>query len=85
MRLRDYLSGRGESQLDFAARASVPQSAVSRLCNGGGVRFPTAAKIIRATRESPAPDGGTVTWEDLIPEEPSGGSSVLEPAAEGAA
>lgn len=81
MRLRDYLRARGESESAFAARAGVPQSTINLICQGRGTRVSTAAKIVRASRESPAPDGGTVRFEDLVPHDPRGGSGI---AAKGA-
>jgi predicted transcriptional regulator len=77
MRLSDYLAARGETQVEFSKRAGLPQSAISRACQGEGMRLTTATAIVRATREEPAPDGGTVRFEDLEPSE----DQSEEPAA----
>lgn len=69
MRLRDYLTARAESVASFARRAGMPQQTVSDLLllrGGVGCRASTAARVIAATREEPAPDGGTVTLLDLV-------------------
>jgi len=60
MKLNDYLSARGETQWDFAARAGIYQSAVSRLLNGGDLKGRHWAKIALAT-------GGAVRPEDHWP------------------
>lgn len=73
MRLVDYLEARDESQEAFAKRASrheptgrgISQRTVSRIAAGGSCNATTALAIIRATRQEPAPDGGTVMLEDL--------------------
>jgi predicted transcriptional regulator len=66
MRLPEYLESRGESQAAFARRTGIPQSTVNLICNGKGTRVDTAIRIIQATRDEPAPDGGTVRIEDLV-------------------
>ena len=68
MRLRDYLAKRSETQGEFATRAGISQQAVSKVCNGSACRIDTARQIISASREQPAPCGGTVTYDDLVPE-----------------
>ena len=65
MKLSVYLELRDEKQVEFARRAGLPQSAISRACQGDGMRLATASAIVRASREEPAPDGGTVRFEDL--------------------
>jgi predicted transcriptional regulator len=75
MRLPDYLTARDESQSAFAKRAGLPQSTVNLVCQGSGTRVETALKIIRASRDEPAPGGGTVTLEDLVPVEASEGAA----------
>lgn len=72
MRLRDYLGQRGETQEDFADRSGISQQTVSKVCNGSACRIDTARRIIQASRQDPAPCGGTVTYEDLVPESAAG-------------
>lgn len=67
MRLSEYLAARGESHRSFSGRSRLPQSTVSDIAAGSDCRVSNAMKVIRASREAPAPDGGTVTWEDLTP------------------
>lgn len=66
MRLRDYLAARDESEAAFGRRAGIPQKTVNQIACGAGCYAKTAEKIIRASKEEPAPGGGTVTLEDLI-------------------
>ena len=66
MRLLDYLEARGEKQAAFARRCGVDQRTVNRICLGDGCSAATAHLVIKASREEPAPDGGTVTLEDLV-------------------
>jgi predicted transcriptional regulator len=49
MRLEQYLDQRNETQVDFARRAGIPQSSVSRICTGKDVRGRLWARIIAAT------------------------------------
>lgn len=60
MRLEQYLYERGETQVSFAKRGQIPQSAVSRVVNGGDVRGRYWARITAAT-------GGKVRPEDHFP------------------
>lgn len=76
MKLHEYLSIRGETEEQFEKRSGVPQATLNRVRNGASCRSETALKIIRATREQPAPDGATVTLEDL---------AQLDEAGQGAA
>ena len=69
MKLRDYLDSRGESEAAFARRAGLAQRTVNRVANGGGTSVEIAAEIVRASRAEPDGTGGTVRFEDLIPEE----------------
>ena len=69
MTLRDYLDRRGETQMSFAARAGISQQAVSAICCGRGAGLQTAAKIVAASAEEPAPGGGIVNYRDLFPAE----------------
>lgn len=66
---------RGEKEAAFARRAGLKQSTINLICNGGGTTVGTASKIVHASMQAPAPDGGVVTYEDLIPVESA------EPAA----
>ena len=76
VRLSDYLEARDERESAFARRAGVPQSTINLICHGGGTTVGTAAKIVRASMQAPAPDGGVVTYEDLIPEESGEGTAA---------
>ena len=77
MRLADYLEAKAESESEFARRAGIPQQTVNRVCHGEAIpRGDTMLKIVTATREKPAPDGGTVRFEDLIPEAATGESAA---------
>lgn len=67
MRLADYLSSRGESSGQFAVRAGLVRQTVDYIVGGGKPRIDIAYAIVRASRDEPAPDGGTVTYEDLLP------------------
>ena len=60
MRLEQYLYERNEKQVAFAKRAGIPQSAVSRVCNGGDVRGRYWARITCAS-------GGKVRPEHHFP------------------
>lgn len=62
MTLREYLRLRGETQVDFAERASISQATVSGLVAGKPIdpRASTIAKIAKATK-------GKVTMRDLVP------------------
>lgn len=70
MRLKDYLSAREESEVRFSKRVSVAQATINGICKGKGCRLKTARKIVLASRSEPAPCGGTVTYDDLLPEAP---------------
>lgn len=54
--LREFLSITMESQSAFSARSGVPQSAISRLCNGGDVCGRHWARIMRASRGMVTPE-----------------------------
>lgn len=71
MRLKLYLKARGEPEIGFARRAGLSQAAVHFIANHDEAdpRISTCSKIVLASRQAPAPDGGTVTWEDLHPQE----------------
>lgn len=59
-KLRPYLARNKEFQKDFAIRANLPQSAVSRLCNDGDVTSLYWARVMWATN-------GEVTPLDYYP------------------
>ncbi len=61
MHLAEYLAQQGESEAAFAKRSGVPRSTINSICNGGGTRVETGAKIVAAT-------GGLVGFMDLIPD-----------------
>lgn len=65
MRPRDYLKARKASVPAFAREADVPQRTMADVVSGGGCHISTARKIVEASRRTPAPDGGTITYEDL--------------------
>lgn len=68
MYLKPYLRARGESYSAFGRRCKPPQSSqtIGNVARGATVPLASLAHIIiTASREEPAPDGGTVTLEDL--------------------
>ena len=67
MLLADYLAALQESAPAFATRSGVRYRTLRNVLAGDGCHASTAMRIIRATRDRPTPDGGTVTLEDLIP------------------
>lgn len=76
MKLPAYLAARGpESENAFARRARVAQAIINRVCNGKGCSPRNQRLIVEASRSQPAPCGGTVTYEDLIPERDGRSSS----------
>ena len=70
MRLVEYLDAIGESAPQFAVRSGVRYRTLRNVLSGDGCHAATALRIIKATRELPTPNGGTVTLEDLT--QPSG-------------
>ncbi len=75
MKLKQYLEARGESQGAFARRAGVEAATISAIVRDETRKGPTVSSamlIVGASREDPAPDGGTVTYEDLLPVEQAG-------------
>ena len=72
MKLQAYLAARGETQSGFARRTGIAQRTVNRACGEGSTpSLEVASRIVRATRAAPAPDGGTVMYEDLLVKEDS--------------
>lgn len=69
MKLSDYLAAREETANAFARRAGINHQIVYRVVNdpSAGVTMTTAERIRSASRAEPAPCGGTVTFEDLLP------------------
>ena len=65
MKLAAYLEKRDESEAAFARRAGLPQQTINQIAFGGGCQVRTARLIVKASRDEPAPGGGTVTFEDL--------------------
>ena len=67
MKLAKYLEARGESAEAFARRSGLNRATVGVIVRGTSIpRTDTALAIVKASREEPAPDGGTVTFEDLV-------------------
>ena len=67
MKLLPYLKARDESQGSFSRRAKLPLATVNEICREVTIpRADTADRVIDASREEPAPDGGTVTLKDLL-------------------
>lgn len=67
MELHDYLKARGESGASFARRSRTPQTTIGRAVRKEGIpNGLTCARIIQASKDAPAPDGGTVTMDDLV-------------------
>lgn len=68
MTLNEYLAARGESQTAFSKWSGIPQRTVCRICAGEtGCSMRNAARVVKATLAHPAPGGGTVGFEDLVP------------------
>lgn len=67
MTLSDYLAARGESQNAFSKRSGIPQRTVCRICADGVCSLRNAHRVVQATKADPAPDGGSVGFEDLVP------------------
>lgn len=66
MMLKPYLDARGESYAHFARRCEQRADTIRAIAlKGVRPRADVAHAIITASREEPAPDGGTVTLEDL--------------------
>ena len=66
MKLEKYLRARTESQNAFARRTGIDVTSINDYVRlGAKPRADRADRIIKASREEPAPDGGTVTLEDL--------------------
>lgn len=68
MKLAKYLEQRDESENAFATRSGVPQRTVNRIAREESVPLlDTASLIVAASRKEPTPNGGTVTYDDLMP------------------
>jgi len=66
MLLKTYLDARGEKYADFGRRCHVKAATIRAIAvTGVRPRADVAHAIITASREEPAPDGGTVTLEEL--------------------
>lgn len=69
MRLTEYLEARGETPAQLAGRAGLLRQTVEAIIyKGVRPRVDTAHCIVLASRAEPAPDGGTIRFEDLLPE-----------------
>jgi len=66
MRLDAYLAARGESYRSFGVRTDTHGDTIRRIAEGGWPQLRVADRIVEASRAEPAPDGATVTIEDLI-------------------
>lgn len=73
MRLSAYLTARGESQAAFGRRVGailgreIVQSTIGSIARGEVIpRADLAHAIVKASAADPAPDGATVTMDDLI-------------------
>lgn len=68
----DYLRARNESENAFAKRAGLEQRSLSRALRRGSCSLRFAYMIVQASRKEPTPEGGTITYEDLlVPCEPN--------------
>lgn len=71
MELAHYIERRrravGESLSGFARRAELSQQTVYDVLSGKGCTMTTAYLIVTASQAEPAPRGGTVGYEDLVP------------------
>lgn len=82
MDIDSYLTARNESASHFSRRVSrfkdVSPGAIINIRNGNASpRIDTAQAIVRASEDQPAPCGGTIGWEDLIPKDmPTGNEAA---------
>jgi len=72
MRLNQYLAGVKfrESRLSFSKRAGVPYATVANSDmeeTNLGMTLARAYAVVQATQAEPTPDGGFVTFEELVP------------------
>ncbi len=65
MKLADYLKARDETTAEFARRSGLAQQRVSDAARVGCRSLHHAEQIVHASRDEPAPCGGTVTFEEL--------------------
>ena len=69
MKLADYLRENDETAARFARRAGLQADAIRAILRlGGGCRVTTAQAIVRASEAQPTPSGGTISYDDLVPE-----------------
>jgi predicted transcriptional regulator len=68
--MEKYLEARGETVAAFSRRCGVIPATLSYIISGQSrPRIDTAHAIVQASRAEPAPDGGTIRYEDLLQEE----------------
>lgn len=73
MKLLEYLAAREESMSAFGRRVGLPTRTISIIANGDSrCRIDIAQKIIEASRAQPTPDGETISWPELNPENERG-------------
>lgn len=59
MKLSNWLTDNGITQEDFAKKAGVHQTTISRIANGGRTSPETAIRVMKATQNA-------VTLEDIL-------------------
>ena len=73
MTLDDYLHQRRESVAAFSRRTGLVRETLLAIRDGRTrCRIDIAQVIVRASEDEPAPDGGTVTYDDLVPQPDEG-------------
>jgi len=55
-----------ESKRQFAQRSMLPTQTVYDALHGEPVTLRTAFYLVEASKEEPAPNGGTIGYEDLV-------------------
>jgi len=81
MDLKTYLDERSESVARFAVRVGrhryvAPATIAAVRAGRTSPNMTTAQAIVQASEDEPAPDGGTVTYEDLAPDSVESGGEA---------
>ena len=67
MDLKSYLTAKDETVARFARRSGVLPETLARVRDRKGCRIDTAQAIVRASEAEPTQDGGTITYDELVP------------------
>lgn len=65
MTVDEYLEATGESLHSLASRAGVNRQTIYNIREGKGCHAESAHRLILASQEKPAPDGGTIGLNDI--------------------